>query len=121
MTYSVQTRSLTQKVTHTDASVKPSNPTQTPKYTYELRSSPPTLRVSGDGSEPPNLRFSGTSSLSTPKEHEVHLDFDESSRAWRSNKRSIGNGCYTYLLDNEPIANTERPKRMRRSPVRYQV
>lgn len=63
------------------------------KYTYDLRSS-------------------------TPKEHEVHLDFDESTRAWTSNKRSIGNGCYTYLVD-EPVV--ERPKRMRRSPIRYQL
>jgi hypothetical protein len=46
------------------------------------------------------------------KEHQVHFDFDESSRAWCSNKRSVGNGCYTYI---------ERPTRMRRSPIRYQV
>ena len=67
-----------------------------PKYTYELRSSTAT------------------------KENQVHFDFDESSRAWRSNKRSIGNGCYTYLVD-EPVVNTERKQRVRRSPVRYQV
>uniref|UniRef100_A0A6C0HUQ1 Uncharacterized protein n=1 Tax=viral metagenome TaxID=1070528 RepID=A0A6C0HUQ1_9ZZZZ len=106
MTSYIQTRSLTQKATLTDSPIecgirrvaednhaKPSNTIQTPKYTYDLRSS-------------------------TPKEHEVHLDFDESTRAWNSNKRSIGNGCYTYLV-NEPVV--ERPKRMRRSPVRYQV
>lgn len=67
-----------------------------PKYTYELRSS-------------------------TPKENDVQFDFDESSRAWRSNKRSIGNGCYTYLVDDESVTNTERRQRVRRSPVRYQV
>ena len=105
MTYYVQTRSLTQtslglrpsdqKATLTDASIgiKPSNTIQKPKYTYDLRSS-------------------------TPKEHQIHLDFDESTRAWTSNKRSIGNGCYTYLVD-EPVV--ERPKRMRRSPIRYQL
>ena len=68
-----------------------------PKYTYELRSS-------------------------TPKENDVQFDFDESSRAWRSNKRSIGNGCYSYLVEaSEPAVNMERRQRIRRSPVRYQV
>ena len=68
---------------------------ETHKYTYDLRSS-------------------------IPKEPPVVLNFDESSRAWRSNKRSVGNGCYTYLV-NEPEVKSEHPKRMRRSPVRYQV
>ena len=59
---------------------------------------------------------------STPKENDVQFDFDESSRAWRSNKRSIGNGCYTYLVEaSEPAVNTERRQRIRRSPVRYQI
>lgn len=26
----------------------------------------------------------------------VDIDFDEASREWRKNKRSIGNGCYRY-------------------------
>ena len=97
MTSYVQTRSLTQTSkgdSHLEKfGIKPSNTIQTPKYTYDLRSS-------------------------TPKEHQIHLDFDESTRAWTSNKRSIGNGCYTYLVD-EPVV--ERPKRMRRSPIRYQL
>ena len=29
--------------------------------------------------------------------YEVNIDFDEASAAWRSNKRSIGNGSYRYL------------------------
>jgi hypothetical protein len=27
----------------------------------------------------------------------VNIDFDEASRDWKSNKRSIGNGSYRYL------------------------
>lgn len=26
----------------------------------------------------------------------VDIDFDEASSEWRKNKRSIGNGCYSY-------------------------
>ena len=27
----------------------------------------------------------------------VDIDFDEASKAWKSNKKSIGNGCYKYI------------------------
>jgi hypothetical protein len=27
----------------------------------------------------------------------VYIDFDEASDAWKSNKKSIGNGCYKYI------------------------
>jgi hypothetical protein len=29
--------------------------------------------------------------------YEVIIDFDEASREWKSNKRSIGNGSYKYV------------------------
>ena len=29
--------------------------------------------------------------------YEVNIDFDEASKAWRSNKKNIGNGSYKYL------------------------
>lgn len=29
--------------------------------------------------------------------YEVNIDFDEASKAWKSNKRSIGNGSYKYV------------------------
>ena len=29
--------------------------------------------------------------------YEVNIDFDEASRAWQSNKKSIGNGQYKYV------------------------
>lgn len=29
--------------------------------------------------------------------YEVNIDFNEASEAWKSNKRSIGNGSYRYL------------------------
>lgn len=28
--------------------------------------------------------------------YEVSIDFDEASRAWKANKKPIGNGCYRY-------------------------
>ena len=42
----------------------------------------------------------------------VDIDFDEASLAWRSNKQSVGNGCFEYK-------STENPKRTRRAPQRY--
>jgi hypothetical protein len=27
----------------------------------------------------------------------VEIDFDQASRAWKLNKKSIGNGCYKYV------------------------
>ena len=29
--------------------------------------------------------------------YEVNIDFDEASRAWNANKKSIGNGHYKYI------------------------
>ena len=29
--------------------------------------------------------------------YEVNIDFDEASSAWRSNKKSMGNGQYKYI------------------------
>jgi len=29
--------------------------------------------------------------------YSVNIDFDEASAAWKKNKKSIGNGCYTYV------------------------
>ena len=29
--------------------------------------------------------------------YEVNIDFDEASKAWKSNKTSIGNGSYKYI------------------------
>ena len=28
--------------------------------------------------------------------YEVFIDFDEATREWKENKKSIGNGCYRY-------------------------
>jgi hypothetical protein len=27
----------------------------------------------------------------------VDIDFDEASKAWKTNKKSLGNGCYKYM------------------------
>jgi len=41
---------------------------------------------------------------------ELSIDFDESSAAWRSNKKSIGNGMYKYTCNNEkPCARFALP------------
>lgn len=32
--------------------------------------------------------------------YEVNIDFDEASRAWKSNKKSIGNGQYKYVCSH---------------------
>ena len=29
----------------------------------------------------------------------VEIYFDEASKAWRANKKSIGNGCYVYTSE----------------------
>ena len=42
----------------------------------------------------------------------VNINFKEASLAWRSNKQSIGNGCFVYKT-------IENPKRTRRVPQRY--
>ena len=33
--------------------------------------------------------------------YEVNIDFDEASRAWHANKKSIGNGHYKYICTLE--------------------
>ena len=33
----------------------------------------------------------------TRQHYEVNIDFDEASEAWKSNKKSIGNGSYKYI------------------------
>jgi hypothetical protein len=37
------------------------------------------------------------------KNLEFIFDFDESSRAWKANKRSIGNGSYVYVCQKPTI------------------
>lgn len=39
---------------------------------------------------------SQTNALKTPL-YEVKIDFDAASAAWKSNKKSIGNGSYKYV------------------------
>lgn len=35
--------------------------------------------------------------LSNKTVYQIDIDFDEASRAWNENKRSIGNGEYVYI------------------------
>ena len=32
-----------------------------------------------------------------PLFQKVDIDFDDASKCWKSNKKSIGNGCYKYI------------------------
>ena len=63
-------------------------------------------------------------------EYSVDIDFDESSRAWRANKRHMGDGHFEYTdvpRNNAkhsvwfPVDDMVRvlPPRRRRSPERY--
>lgn len=44
---------------------------------------------------------------------EVIIDFDAASKAWRENKRSIGNGCYVYRC----IATTKKGEPCKCKPL----
>lgn len=33
--------------------------------------------------------------------YEVDIDFDDASKAWRANKKSIGNGQYVYIREKK--------------------
>ena len=35
--------------------------------------------------------------------YEVIIDFDGASEAWKANKKSAGNGTYTYVCQNKTI------------------
>ncbi len=44
--------------------------------------------------------------------YEVNIDFDEASEAWKSNKKSIGNGQYVYICG----ATLKNGKKCQRKP-----
>ena len=37
--------------------------------------------------------------------YEVNIDFDEASKAWKQNKKSIGNGSYKYICTTKTKSN----------------
>ena len=37
--------------------------------------------------------------------YEVNIDFDAASEAWRTNKKSVGNGFYKYICPVEKMAS----------------
>lgn len=40
--------------------------------------------------------------IKTPTQlYEVDIDFDDASKAWRANKKSIGNGQYKYIREKK--------------------
>ena len=39
------------------------------------------------------------------------FDFDEASRAWKANKKSIGNGSYVYVCQKQTIAGKQCNKK----------
>jgi hypothetical protein len=74
-----------------------------------------------------------TRSQTKQVEMSVDIDFDESSRAWRANKRHLGDGHFEYTDTYIPRNNLKQsvwcpvqedpidslPPRRRRSPERY--
>jgi hypothetical protein len=46
-----------------------------------------------------------TRSMTAKHMFSVNIDFDGSSRAWRANKRSLGNGCYEYKTPTKSISH----------------
>jgi hypothetical protein len=69
-----------------------------------------------------------------PTKFKVNIDFNEASLAWRSNKRSVGNGCFEYTSYEKPNSSGDRrsppelavrrlsallPQRTRRATQRY--
>ena len=45
----------------------------------------------------PSLKEERNSALTTVEPFSVDIDFDEANQAWRENKKSLGNGFYTYI------------------------
>lgn len=56
-----------------------------------------------------------TRSMTSSQILSVNIDFDGASRAWRANKRSIGNGCYEYKISSKKTGqdNTEQKTSVR--------
>jgi hypothetical protein len=46
-------------------------------------------------------------------EYEVNIDFDDSSAAWKANKKSIGGGSYKYICQHRNKNN----KKCKRNPI----
>lgn len=47
------------------------------------------------------MKTRSQSKLEKQQLYEVNIDFDDASMAWRSNKKSIGNGSYKYICSHE--------------------
>jgi len=41
-------------------------------------------------------------------EYEVNINFDEASKAWMENKKSIGGGCYKYICKRKRITKKDK-------------
>lgn len=57
-----------------------------------------------------------TRSMTQSPRADVHMDFDEASRAWRQNKVTLSHGSFAYIRETTP---STRPRRQRRVPARY--
>lgn len=49
-----------------------------------------------------------TRSQSERMNKEFIIDFDEASKAWRENKKSIGNGSFEYVSENNYKKNSKK-------------
>jgi hypothetical protein len=50
-----------------------------------------------------------TRSQSKQKEYAVAIDFDGASKAWRSNKNTLKNGCFSYKKPVYNLRSSETP------------
>lgn len=96
---------------HTRASTRNqspvSSPRQTPIVTFEIE------EACFEDAE--FAEYDSSSDYDPNESYSVDIDFDEAANAWRANKRSTGNGCFTYTKNafQEPKKTTENTHSMR--------
>lgn len=66
------------------------------------------IRLTRSTTESQQISPYNTRSTASRREYEVNIDFDEASRAWRANKRRIGEGHFQYIICPCPKRNNGR-------------
>lgn len=88
-----QTRST--PVLNANANTRTRTPVFVPKRTVSIRRSP-RIRNQTPVNYTEDVVDGVNDDDDDDEEYVFEHDFDESSRAWRANKTSTGNGCYIY-------------------------
>jgi len=68
------------------------------------------IRLTRSTTESQQISPYNTRSTASRREYEVNIDFDEASRAWRANKRRVGEGHFQYFC---PCSNQRNATRNR--------